>query len=524
MAEIEDRDLGDDESSYSGAVERDDELTDIIDRNEPAIPDDVVGADDFTETPQTESEAEDEDEDDERASAAASMSEAAAAAEASTKAWLTSKQARKIDYDKIKVDPVIALPPRHPAYFIIGKKGFGKSTLVEAMGEVYWWLDQIVLDWNGAFDLESLHWCVKGETWRDRRGKEREGRAYPILLIVPFNKIITTDGRLLKRPDTGEMVPAVKTISDSEPLEKILQIAYLERRVCVFSIYLYKDPTKGQYKLADMIRALPEVMRDKMPDYVNCCLLLRELADIGSNKMKTFAGNAERETKRNLALFFRQARHARTTIIADMQNPDDVYGAIEAQEDFILVKRLNKHHVPKKLQWLINDIDAKRTWAARHFVLNRLNLVSVDHLSRNSYYCIWPEGHFTLEHNRMPRFRHHATKDNAKKLVGIVGEKDVKVEHASGKSAEQKIAAIQAAKSKKETYADKLSRALALYIRQKKKDSNYTWQECAADKDIRFIGADQKPNGENLARQIHRHGRKGKLAGYQELLKLESGE
>lgn len=429
---------------------------------------------------------------------------------------------RRQDYSKLKVDPVIALPPRHPAYSIIGKKGSGKSALVEDMGEGYWWLDQVILDWNGAFDLESLHWCVKGEPWRDKKGRQREGRSYPILLILPSNKIITTDGRQIPRPDTKEMVTAVKTISDSEPLEKILQICYSERRVCVFSIYLYKDPTKGQYKLADMLKALPVVMRDKMPDYVNCCLLLRELADIGSNKMKTFAGGAERETKRNLALFFRQARHARTTIIADMQNPDDVYGAIEAQEDFILVKRLNRHHVPLKLQWLINDIENRRSWAASHFILNRMPYVSVDHLSKNSYYCIWPEGHYTLEHNRMPRFRHHATDDNAKKLAGIIAEEEISINKSSANSPEQKLADIQQKKEEKESYVAKLSRAMVLYIRMRKENPNYTWKDCAADKDIKFYGLDGKtPSGETLSRQINRYGRAGKLPGYEVLLELE---
>jgi hypothetical protein len=446
----------------------------------------------------------------------------AAPQNAEAKVILAEKPRRRPDFSKIKVDPMISLPPRHPAYFIIGKKGFGKSALVEAMGEVYWWLDEIVLDWNGAFDLESLHWCVKGDPWRDKKGKTHEGRTYPILLIVPSTKIITTDGRQIQRPDTKEMVLAVKTISDAEPLEKILQMAYHERRVCVFSIYLYKDPTRGQYRLADMLKALPVVMRDKMPDYVNCCLLLRELADIASNKMKTFAGNAERETKRNLALFFRQARHARTTIIADMQNPDDIYASIEVQEDFILVKRLNRHHVPEKLGWLINDIENRRRWAASHYILNRLNLVSLDHLSRNSFYCIWPEGHYTLEHNRMPRFRHHATNDNAKKLAGIVAEEEINVEKSTAKSAELKMAEMQQKKEEKENYIDKLSRAMALYIRKKKENPNYTWKECAADKDIKFYGQDGKtPSGETLSRQINRYGRVGKLPGYEALQKLE---
>jgi hypothetical protein len=52
------------------------------------------------------------------------------------------------------------------------------------------------------------------------------------------------------------------------------------------------------------------------------------------------------------AYFSKVARHFRTVLVLDMQDPNQVYSALVAQEDFILVNRMNKHHIPEKLHWL----------------------------------------------------------------------------------------------------------------------------------------------------------------------------
>ncbi len=390
-----------------------------------------------------------------------------------------------------KVDPVIQFKPYFPAYFIIGKKGAGKSALLERMLEIYYRLGYVVLDWNSAFDLESLHWCVPNTD----KGSDV---AFPILLIIPRTTEIISNHRKITTI-YGEQVEAVKTIYDDVPLKEIIKTAYEEKRICVFSIYLYKPEQKGQRKVSEFIKELPTVMRDEVPSYINVALGLRELADLSSNRMKTYAGDSEKESKRALNHFSRQARHARTTMILDMQNPDDVYGALVAQEDFILVKRLNKHHIPEKLGWLKKAIDEKIHYAARHYMIDSVQYISLDRISNNSFYAIWPDGHFSVHHNKEPTFRHHRTDDDAFELAGIARPKFLSKQDLE-KRTEGKITEIQQKQNKKSERLKKIQEAYELYKRKKKENPDYGWFDCA--KDVGFLGVDGKPSEDGIRKAV----------------------
>jgi len=397
-----------------------------------------------------------------------------------------------------RIDPVIQLKPYFPAYFVIGKKGAGKSALLERMLEIYYKLSYVILDWNGAFDLEGFQWCVKGEDRRRPDGVIEPGAAYPILVIIPRTTELVNYGNKLVTKE-GE-IDAVKIVYDDTPLKDIIKMCYTEKRICIFNIYLYREPSKGQRKLAEFINELPIVMRDEMPAYVNCALGLRELADLSSNRMKAHKGGGETESKRSLNTFSRMARHARVTMIVDMQNPDDVYGQLVAQEDFILAKRLNKHHIPEKLSWLQKTIDAKIDSASNHYMRNKVKLVSLDRLSTNSYYCIWPDGHYTIQHNSEPGFRHHKVDDDAQLLAGVKIRFPTKQEMVQ--SVEGKIMEIQQKKTAKEERIAMLQEALDHYSKKKADDPAYSWHDCA--KDIKFMGIDGKPSGEGLMKAVKR--------------------
>ncbi|MGI0048823.1 MAG: hypothetical protein ACREAW_04725, partial [Nitrososphaera sp.] len=146
---------------------------------------------------------------------------------------------------------VIQLHPYYPAYFVIGKKGAGKSALVEKMLQKYYDEGYQVMDMNCAADLESLQWSVLDPN-------NPKSRAFPILVITPLTTQMTITPRKIKLPD-GREVDAVKTILDSVPLQDIIWEAQRERRVIVFSIHLYEDEVKGQLKFAKFIKAFPKV-------------------------------------------------------------------------------------------------------------------------------------------------------------------------------------------------------------------------------------------------------------------------
>src|SRR5439155_16780158 len=89
---------------------------------------------------------------------------------------------------------VVKLQPFFPSYFILGKKGAGKSVLLERFLETYYDQGYVTIDANSASDLECLQWSVKDESKPD-------GRAYPILIILPSTSIMTVKPRMITMPD-----------------------------------------------------------------------------------------------------------------------------------------------------------------------------------------------------------------------------------------------------------------------------------------------------------------------------------
>lgn len=367
------------------------------------------------------------------------------------------------------------LHPAYPAYFIIGKKGAGKSALLERMLEVYYHEGYQVMDWNCAADLESLQWCVLGN----------EGTAYPILVILPITTQLIVKNPHRIRLEDGREVDAVKTIADTVPLQDIIKEAQKEKRVIIFSIHYYDSEVNGQKRFAHFIKVFPKVVRDFMPRSMKFAIGLRELTDLSSNRMLTFAGSGEKESKRSLNYFSRVARHFRTVLIMDMQDPESVYSQLVAQEDFILVKRLNKNHVPDKLRWLQEDIKLRVDYAKHHYMLDRLDVVSMDRLTNNSFYCVWPDGEYTLEHFSMPGFRHHASDDDALELAGLSIKYLSKNELAE--SDEAKIAAIKQRREDEHQKEKAILEAIRLH-----EEESLTWDEVAVK--VGWL-VDGKPSG-----------------------------
>lgn len=385
--------------------------------------------------------------------------------------------------------PVVQLHPFYPAYFCIGKKGAGKSSLLERMLEIYYQEGYQILDMNCAADLESLQWCVPDPNKPDTK-------AYPILVILPFTtQIKITNPRKIKLDD-GREVDAVKTIPDNMPLKDIIFEAQKEKRVIVFSIHFYEDEVKGQHKFGQFIKAFPKTVRDFMPKSLKFAIGIRELSDLSSNRMLTFSGSGEKESKRGLNYFSRVARHFRTVLVLDMQDPDQVYSALTAQEDFILIKRMNRHHIPEKLRWLQERIKAEIDFAKQHYLMDRLRVVSMDRLTNNSFYCVWPDGEFTLEHNSEPKFKHHASDDDAQELAGV------SVKYLTKSEAKEQPEAVIEEIQKKRDEDQAREKAIIEAIRLHDEEG-YTWMECATK--LGWLGEDGKPSELGIKAAVRRY-------------------
>lgn len=393
----------------------------------------------------------------------------------------------------------------HLCYTICGKKGSGKSVLLERMCEVFYHLGRVILDLNGSPDLEQLHWCVPNTD----KPKDKQ-IAYPILLIIPRTTEVLTDGRKITVQDRTE-VEAVKVVFDDTSLKDIIMMAHRERRIVVFNIYLYDTPSRGQKKLSDMIFALPNVMRDHIPKTVSLVMALRELADVSSSRMKTHAGTGETASKRSLTFLSRQIRHLRVSLIVDTQNIQDLYAAFVSNLDILIVKNINLMSLPPTLSWFVNDIQRKVRFARDHYMMDRLSVVSPDRLSTNSFYAIYPDQEYKIFHNSEPSFRHHGENDSATDLAGI------KIRYLSrteveNVTSEDKILQIKEKSAAKEDRLRKLNDAYQLYSTEKAKAPTTTWTDIA--KKVQFLGLDGKPSGNSLRMAVEREAEKGNIDSY----------
>lgn len=393
----------------------------------------------------------------------------------------------------------------HLCYTICGRKGSGKSALAERICEVFYRLGRVILDFNGSPDLEQLAWMVPDPS----KPKDKQ-IAYPILLIIPRSTEIISDGRRIVAP-SGQEVEAIKLVYDDTPLKDIILMAHAEKRIVIFNIYLYDNPSRGQKKLSEFIFGLPNVMRDHIPTTVSLVVALRELADLSSNRMKTHRGSGETESKRSLNFLSRQIRHFRVSLICDTQNIGDLYSAFVSNQDILLVKNINLMSLPPTLSWFVRDIHNKIGFARQHYMMDKLGIVSPDRLSNNSFYAIWPDMDYRLFHNSEPSFRHHKPDDDAKQLAGIQIRYLTKAEFANITS-EDKVLQVRQRTSAKEDRLRMLNGAYQLYQSEKAQNPGVTWNDIA--KKVKFLGVDGKPQGNSLRIAIEREAKRGGIIGY----------
>jgi hypothetical protein len=393
----------------------------------------------------------------------------------------------------------------HLCYTIIGKKGSGKSALLERMCESFHALGRVIIDVNGSPDLEQLAACVPNPD----RPKDRQ-TAYPLLVVIPRSTEIKSDGRTITTKE-GKTIEAVKTVYDDTPLHQIINQANAERRWVIFNIYLYDSPSKGQKKLSDLIFGLPNVMRDHVSTDVSLVVAIRELADLSGSKMNAYSGTGSRESKRSLNFLSRQIRHFRTSLIVDTQNLQDVYSAFVANQDLLLIKNIHAMNIPPQYIWFLKDIQRKLAFARAHYMMDKINIVSPDRLSPNSFYCIYPDNDYKIFHNSEPSFLHHRPEHDAKALAGISIRYLSRTEYLNITS-QDKILQIQQQNTVKEERDKLLNEALQWYKAEKAKDPRVSWKDAA--KQFNFTGIDGKPNGHSLMMAVQRAAAAGRIQGY----------
>jgi len=363
--------------------------------------------------------------------------------------------------------PPLAEPGTYPLYLTIGRRGQGKSALMERYLTLYWELpDTVCCDWNSSGDWESLQYVVPSDK-KDENGKPL-GKGYPMLLILPeYYDLVINEPKPITLPD-GRVIDGVKSVPDTTPLVEILRLAHDERRVIVFTIHFYQPEQQGQKVFANLINQWPVAFR-ALPKSWNYFIGIRELSEVSSGKTKSYQGKAETETKRTLARFVRQARHYKTIIFGDVQNPRSISPDLWEMEDFIFLKQMNPIHLPDSLQHIPRYIEADRLYRSREVMGQRY--VSLNRLAKNSYYCQWPNGNLTLEHSSLPLFRHHLEDDDPQALAGI------QLVDTRGKQPDEPIQSSM--DRSQERQERQLARASQVMEWLKDRDAGMTWKAIA---------------------------------------------
>lgn len=393
----------------------------------------------------------------------------------------------------------------HLCYTITGRKGSGKSSLLEKLCEKFYGLGRVVIDINGSPDLEQLHWCVPDPD----KPKDKQ-TAYPVLVVIPRSTEITTDGRIITTKK-GQTVEAIKTVFDDVPLSDIIKQAHAEKRVIVFNIYLYDSPSKGQQKLSHFIFSLPNVMRDHIATDVSLVVAIRELADLSGSRMHALAGGGGRDSKRSLNFLSRQIRHQRCSLIVDTQNLADVYSAFISNQDLLLIKNISVMNIPPQYTWFLKDIQRKMVFARAHYMVDQLKIVSPDRLSHNSFFAIFPDNDYKVFWNAEPSFLHHRPEHDAKALAGIKIRYLTRTEYANITS-QDKVLQVQQRSTAKEDRLRMLNEAYQMYNSEKAQNPGVTWNDIA--RKVKFLGMDGKPQGNSLRIAVEREAKRGGIIGY----------
>jgi hypothetical protein len=144
-------------------------------------------------------------------------------------------------------------------------------------------------------------------------------------------------------------------------------------------------------------------------------------------------------------------------------------------------------------------------------MMDKIDVVTPDRLSPNSFFCVFPDNDYKIFHNSEPSFLHHKPDHDAKALAGITIRYLSKTEFLNV-TVKDKILQLQEKSSAKGERIKQLNEAYELYKTEKAKDPRTSWDDVA--KKVKFLGLNGKPKGNSLRMAIEREAERGSIAGY----------
>jgi hypothetical protein len=317
-----------------------------------------------------------------------------------------------------ETDNQIIDPNKQQCAAVLGRKGKGKSYLIESLSARLHQLGQTIFDMYASDNLENAFYCVDSNDAKIR---------IPITILAPDSVTYSQyamnsyNGRLRSKKEMRKLgylelndeyrqaelkpksqqgkewvrvvtlPPATKPKKgqrgESENNKKIVDIfiqALLDcrkqRRILVFNPLMFPDEGMMYRTLEVIIRCLRDVRRkhfvkpteeavglpkEKWTRGIKKCwnkmnLVIRELGELCPAKLKGDKTGASTLVKKAMLQFMRKARHYVINCIADWQNWSDVDAGVRSQFDVFILKKWTKNLSGEMWKWAFDYINEKR--------------------------------------------------------------------------------------------------------------------------------------------------------------------
>lgn len=343
---------------------------------------------------------------------------------------------------------------------ILGRRGEGKSYLLETIGEQFYNAGFTVLDLWGASNLENAFWCI---------ARDEHKKAYPITLLAPDSLITPTDQieafnskhqtrvplvKIVKLP-----IPTKKTETDvNQKIAEILSDAIIDcrdnRRILVFNPKMYPREPDMFRSLEILLRELENVSykhfhklnpedvgkstRDEMTNhqksYHKIVFLIREFGEVAPSKLKGDKSGESTLIKKALLKFVRISRHAWVSGVIDYQNASDAESSIRNQIDVWCVKKWTRRLGGDEFKWIFDHINYKRETILSKFYYSKQGRTVADssypditELGKKWFYVTYANDKMRLWKVPELSIRHKEPHDSWEKITGIELIHDMKL-------------------------------------------------------------------------------------------------
>jgi hypothetical protein len=336
---------------------------------------------------------------------------------------------------------------------------------------------------------------------------------YPVLIILPRstiikqNNVLCSCGVALEDHQAAEAEglecqfgkqPLIKTVTDDTPTKEIVELAFREKRICIFNRGFYGDQRDAYRILAKMLKELPFLILRGSFANNNCfCIGFREAGQIAPSGLKGMRGDYETNVKRELQTYIREARHLRTVLVLDFQRSSDIAKSIASQRDFLFIKRSTRDLIPDEYMWLFESIARAKEQAEDDLEWDKAeSLPTIPTLKPWEAYILFPDGHYEKRYHSLPTFHHKRPDDtwaaDANCEIIYLDKKDL-----DKQGVQRKIAALKNREEERLRQEDLLKEADSLH------NEGSTWSELA--KKYGWLDKDSgMPSGDRLKMAVRR--------------------